>query len=161
MAAFQYRLQQVFELRERKKKEQEQRVIQARRHVREVEQAIQQKKDEIRSVRDHMLKSPHTMMASHDEYLYVLNQELDKLYQDLDAAKQQLAYEQQMLQKAQADVEALLKHKDKALEEWQEEQKRIEMKQLDEVASQRFFRAQQAALDEETEDLNNLLNSLE
>ncbi len=148
MARFIYRLQKVFEMRERKKKAQEQRVAEARKRVREVETAIEEKKNEIRMIRKNMLASPHTLMAAHDEYLHHLNQQLDQLYEDLEVVKQELEHERQLLIKAQAELEALIKHKEKVYEEWLEEEKRQEMKRLDEVAGQRYFRAQQLELEE-------------
>lgn len=158
MARFVYRLQKVFELRERKKKEQEQRVIEAQKRVTDIENAIEEKKNEIRLIRKNMLASPHTLMAAHDDYIHLLNQQLDELYQDLEIAKQQLAHEKKLLIKAQADLEALVKHKEKAMEEWLEEQKHKEMKQLDEVATQRYFRAQQEQMwEDEEEEARRLL----
>lgn len=141
MARFVYRLQKVFELRERKKKEQEQRVIDAQKRVREVETSIEEKKHEITMVRKNMLASPHIMMAAHDEFIHHLNGQLEQLYQDLNRAKDALALERQLLIKAQADMEALIKHKEKARDEWKEEEKKLEMKMLDEIAGQRYFRA--------------------
>lgn len=142
MARFVYRLQKVFELRERRKKEQEQHVIDAQKRVREVEVAIEEKKDEIRDVQKNMLASPHTLMAAHDSFLHHLNGQLEQLHEDLSYAQSELDYERQLLIKAQADLEALVKHKEKAREEWLEEEKKLEMKRLDEVAGQRYFRAQ-------------------
>lgn len=141
MARFVYRLQKVFELRERKKKEHEQRVIDAQKRVRDVETAIEDKKNEIRMVRKNMLASPHTLMAAHDQFIHHLNDQLEQLYDDLARAKEALEYERQLLIKAQADLEALVKHKEKAREEWLEEEKKLELKMLDEIAGQRYFRA--------------------
>lgn len=155
MAGFQYRLQKVYEIRERKKKEQEQRVIVAQRKVKEIEDAIDQKKNEIRLLHQNMMASlatNHTMVDAHDQYIHKLNMELDELYIDLERAKQELEEEKKKLVKAQQDLEALIKHKDKMYEEWQEEQKQKELKQLNEIAGQRYFRAQQKALEEELED---------
>jgi flagellar export protein FliJ len=150
MARFVYRLQKVFELRERRKKEQEQRVVDAQKRVREVEVAIEEKKDEIRDVQKNMLASPHTLMAAHDSFLYHLNGQLEQLHGDLAYAQSELDYERQLLIKAQADLEALVKHKEKAREEWLEEEKKLEMKRLDEVAGQRYFRAQLEKFEEDT-----------
>jgi flagellar protein FliJ len=141
MARFVYRLQKVFELRERKKKEHEQRVIDAQKRVREVETAIEEKRNEIRMVHRNMLASPHTMMAAHDQFIHHLNDQLEELFQELIRAKTALEYERQLLIKAQADLEALVKHQEKAKEEWLEDEKRREMKMLDEIAGQRYFRA--------------------
>lgn len=148
MARFAYRLQKVFELRERKKKQQEQRVIEAQRHVRDIELAIEEKKNEMRIVQQNMRTAPHTLMTAHDDFLQHLNIQLDMLYDDLRQAQAILEEERKLLIKAQADLEALNKHKEKAREEWLEEEKRQEMKVLDEVGGQRYFRAQlQAAED--------------
>lgn len=152
MARFVYRLQKIFELRERRVKQQEQRVIEARRHVQEIEAAIEEKKNEIRLLRQNMLTAPHTLMSSHDEYIHKCNHDLDQLYDDLEAAKRRLREETQLLVKYQSELEALEKHKEKSREAWFEEQKRLEMKQLDEVASQRFFRAREADREEAYED---------
>ncbi|WP_373532426.1 flagellar export protein FliJ [Vampirovibrio sp.] len=154
MARFIYRLQKVFELRERRKKEQEQRVIEAQKRVREAEMAIEEKKTEIRDIQKNMLASPHTLMAAHDSFLHHLNGQLELLQVSLEQAKAALSYERQLLIKAQADLEALIKHKEKAREEWLEEEKKLEMKRLDEVAGQRYFRAQfEKAEDEALEAL--------
>jgi flagellar FliJ protein len=161
MARFVYRLQKVYELRERKKKEQEQRVIDAQKRVREAEDAVQAKKEEIRETRKSMLSSAHTLMAIHDEFLHRLNQQLDALYEELEMAKRRLEHERQLLIKAQADLEALVKHKEKAHEEWLEEEKRLEMKQLDEIAGQRYFRAQQAKMEELLEEEQARLDNAE
>jgi flagellar FliJ protein len=152
MARFVYRLQKVYELRERKKKAQEQRVIEAQKKVREVEATIAEKKDELRNTRKNMMSSPHILMATYDQYIYILNQKLELLNFDLMFAKQALEYERQLLVKAQADLEALVKHRDKMREEWLEEEKRLELKMLDEVAGQRYFRAQLAELEEQEFD---------
>lgn len=149
MARFVYRLQKVYELRERKKKEQERRVQEARARVVQIEQAILAKKHEIRVLRQNMLTAPHVLMEAHDIYIHMLNEQLEQLYRDLEMAKQQLEYERQLLIKAQAELEALVKHKEKTYAEFLEEEKRAEMKRLDEVASQRYFRAQQEKLQEE------------
>jgi len=148
MARFVYRLKKVFELRERKKKEQEQRVIEAQKRVREVEIAIEEKQNEIRMVHKSMMTSAHTLMAAHDQFIHHLHEQLTELFDQLVRAKAGLAYERELLVKAQADLEALVKHQEKAHEEWLENEKRLEMKMLDEVAGQRYFRAK---LQEEVE----------
>lgn len=149
MARFVYRLQKVFEIRERKKKEHEQRVADAQQRVREIETAIEEKQNEIRMVRKNMMSSHHMLMLAHDEYVHHETQKLEELYKALDFARQQLEHERQLLIQAQTELEALVKHKEKALEEWKEEEKRLEMKILDEVAGQRYFRQQSQAEESE------------
>lgn len=152
MARFVYRLQKVFELRERKKKEQEQRVIDAQKAVRKVEAAIEEKRKELATVRQHMLTAPHTMMEAHDAYMHLLHQKLEDLRTDLQRANSKLSQERQLLIKAQADMEALIKHREKMQEEWREEENRQELKRLDEVAGQRFFRAKLNNAEEDAAD---------
>lgn len=160
MAKFKYRLQKVFELRERRKKEQEDRVVKAQNRVREVENMIQQKKNEIALQKQNMITllqenkmiAAHTLMGVTDDYIQKLYKDLDDLFVQLQTAKDELAWEKQMLLKAHAELEALVKHKEKSLEEWKEEEKQKEMKQLDEVAGQRYFRAQQDRMLEDLED---------
>lgn len=146
---FVYRLQKVYELRERKKKEQERRVQRARERLRQVEHAIELKKTEIRQVRQNMLTTSHLLLESHDIYLQKLNDDITKLNEERVIAQNQLDYEMQLLIKAQADLEALNKHKERSHEEWIEEEKQKELKLMDEIAGQRYFRNQEAVeLDE-------------
>ncbi len=149
MAPFIYRLQKVYELRERKKKQQELLVIEAVARVQAVETSISEKKNEIRLLRQNMLSSPHTLMSMHDEFIHGLNHDLDQLYVDLQEAKEHLARERELLIKAEAELEALEKHKEKTYEAWLEDEKRLDLKRLDEVASQRFFRNQLEELERE------------
>lgn len=151
MAAFKYRLKQVYNLRERKKKEQEQRVAEAQAKVRQIELKVEEKKQEIRSVRQSMLVIHHTLMTATDRFLEKLDQDMVFLLEDLRDANKELEFQRTLLIKAQADLEALVKHREKMYEEWQEEEKKREMKQLDEVAGQRYFRAQQVQMQEEME----------
>lgn len=151
MAAFKYRLKQVYNLRERKKKEQEQRVAEAQAKVRQIELKVEEKKQEIRTVRQSMLVVHHTLMPATDRFLEKLNEDMVFLLEDLQDANKELEFQRELLIKAQADLEALVKHREKMYEEWQEEEKKREMKQLDEVAGQRYFRAQQLQMQEELE----------
>lgn len=149
---FVYRLQKVQELRERRKQEQERRVQKARERVREVEKAIESKKAEIRQVRDNMLVAGHMMLQASDMFLQRLQEQLQTLYEDLERAKQELEYQMQLLIKAQAELEALNKHREKAYEEYLEEEKQKELKLMDEIAGQRYFRKQLENADTEAMD---------
>jgi flagellar export protein FliJ len=142
MARFVYRLQKVYALRERKVKQQEQRVVEAQNRVNAIIADIEAKKNEVRLLAENMAQSHHTLLAAHDAFIHDLHQVIDRRYQDLAMAKQELALEKQRLVEYQAELEALVKHRDKQKEAWQAEQNMLEMKQLDEVGSQRYFRAQ-------------------
>jgi flagellar protein FliJ len=140
MARFVYRLQKVYELRERHKKEQEQRVNEAVALTRKAEVQKQAKLQEIQTLVEELRRTPPMMMEMGIKYKEKLKEQLvqlEEVYQD--ALRNQQAEEAKLAEAHQA-LEALEKHKEKCKEEWQEEQKIIEMKQLDEVGSQRYFR---------------------
>ena len=142
---FRYRSQRVQQLRERKKEEQERRVQKARERVRQIQRAIEAKKQEIKQVRHSMMTSSHMLLDTHDKYLEKLNIELQQLQQDLIAAEEQLKIEMDKLIVAQAELEAILKHRQRQLEEYNEEEKQRELKLMDEIGGQRFFRTKEAA----------------
>jgi flagellar export protein FliJ len=148
MARFVYRLQKVYEMRERKKKEQEQRVNEARAFLRQQEARKQAILLEIEAVRQHMEISHHTMMQAHDAFLHKLALDQKQAEQDILTAQEQLQQEEQALQVCHQELEALVKHKEGARQEWLEEEKAIEMKMLDEIAGQRYFRNKAANAEE-------------
>lgn len=148
MAKFQYRLQKVVEIRERKVKQQEQKVIEARARVQDAVQRVVHKKQEIVDAQKHMMTSLNTMMVFHDKFIHRCYEELEVLVYEKQEADAYLLEQGKILIKFQADVEALVKHKEKAFEEWKDEEKRAEMKIMDEVASQRYFRAKLAEEEE-------------
>lgn len=141
MAKFQYRLQKVVEIRERRVKEQEQRVIEAKRALAEVDERIAKQKREIKLAQQSMRTASHMLLSSHDDFIHHGFEKLDALFEERKEAEHRVLEEAKILAQFQADVEALEKHKEKALEVWKEEEKQKEMRILDEVATQRFFRA--------------------
>lgn len=150
--AFRYRLQKIYDLRERRLRAQEKRVREAADAVEAAQAAENAKRQDITKTQAERLQAHHMQWTLYDKWLRKLDRELDRLIEETHAAKRHLDEEREKLLKAQADLEALNKHRDRAKEEWQEEEKQREMKQLDEVATQRYFRATQAAQLEEIED---------
>jgi flagellar export protein FliJ len=144
MARFVYRLQKVFELRERKKKQQEQRVLEAQAAVKTAELVLEQHYQKLEELAVFMKTAPPSFYENYDRYKEQQKLEEAQLKQNIQFAEENLAHQKQLLIKAQADVEALVKHKEKAREEWLEEEKYREMKQLDEIGGQRYFRQQDA-----------------
>jgi flagellar export protein FliJ len=140
MGRFVYRLQKVFELRERKKKQQEQRVIEAQNAVKAAEQALATHYKKLEELATFMKTAAPSFYENYDRYKEQQKIEEAQLQQQITMAQDHLALQKQLLIKAQADVEALVKHREKAREEWLTEENYIEMKQLDEVGSQRYFR---------------------
>jgi flagellar export protein FliJ len=145
MARFVYRLQKVYELRERKKKEQEQRVQEAQAVVRAAEARLQANLQEQAGVIEQMRISPPMMLEMGDRFLQRLREKHVELRAEKEVAQQKLKEEEDLLQVRHKELEALEKHKERCLEEWKEEEKAIEMKMLDEIGSQRYFRNQQEA----------------
>jgi flagellar export protein FliJ len=145
MARFVYRLQKVYELRERKKKEQEQRVQEAQAAVRAAEARLQANLQEQAGVIEQMRISPPMMLEMGDRFLQRLREKHVELRQEKEVAQQKLKEEEDLLKIRHQELEALEKHKERCLEEWKEEEKAIEMKMLDEIGSQRYFRNQQEA----------------
>jgi flagellar export protein FliJ len=160
MARFVYRLQKVLEMRERKVKEQEQVVIEAKKFLAVAQQKVVSKQQEIRSAQQSMHAGPHTLLAMHDRFIHRSMQELETLQQECYQAERRVIEEAKRLIQYQAEMEALVKHKDKAYDEWKEEEKRAEMKVLDEVATQRFFRAKLSREIDEALDLATAMEEL-
>ncbi len=137
---FRYRLQNIYNMRERKKKEQEQVVNEAQNAVRKVQVRLDAKVAEREDVR-HQRKTVNPMMLDNiDKLLVRYAEQIAEIKVELDEANRLLKEEEDKLAICRQELEALEKHREKAKEEWLEEEKIAEMKMLDEVASQRYFR---------------------
>jgi flagellar protein FliJ len=148
MARFVYRLQKVYEIRERRKKEQEQVVLKAQQAVQEALASVQEVEVIVTQLLQAMQTAHYSELANYDAFVHKQQKVLQMRRKRLNHLEQALDKEKQELQRRQQELEALEKHKEKAREEWQEEEKAAEMKMLDEIASQRYFRQQQANLEE-------------
>jgi flagellar export protein FliJ len=127
-------------MRERKKKEQEQVVNEAQNAVRKVQVRLDAKVSEREDVR-HQRKTINPMMLDTiDKLLVRYAEQIVEIKTELDEANRILKEEEEKLAICRQELEALEKHKERAKEEWLEEEKQAEMKMLDEVASQRYFR---------------------
>lgn len=150
---FRYRLQKVLDFRVRKKEEQLQQVLKAKAEVDRVQGLIDANQQEINGVIHTMrCTTDYRMMDAYDKYLkhlYVKGEELEVLKQE---AIQQLEIEKEKLVECEKEVKVLEKHKEKALEAYKEEEKQIEMKQLSEVAVQKYFQRSRDRKEEEGED---------
>ncbi|XVJ50639.1 MAG: flagellar export protein FliJ [Vampirovibrio sp.] len=148
---FRYRLQNIYNLRERKKKEQEQVVNEAQNKCRKIQARIDAKYAEREDVRHQRKTIDPMMLNTIDALLVHLATQILAIKEELEEAQRILKEEEDKLAVCRQELEALEKHKERALEEWKEEEKQAEMKQLDEVASQRYFRqmveAAQEAID--------------
>ncbi len=137
---FRYRLQNIYNLRERKKKEQEQVVNEAQNAVRKVQVRLDAKVAEREEVR-HQRKTINPMMLDNiDKLLVRYAEQILEIKTELSEANRILKEEEEKLAICRQELEALEKHRERAREEWLEEEEQAEMKMLDEVASQRYFR---------------------
>lgn len=151
---FIYRLQKVLIFRMQKRDEQIEVVKLAEQEVQRIQAEIDKKKQEIFGVKQNMFKSHHTMMEAHDHYIKYLYDLIEKLEFDKQEAIKQLEAEKEKLLELEKAVKVLEKHKEKAKEAYLEEEKKIEMKRLDEVAGVKHYRKTlEAKLDAEEEEL--------
>ena len=150
---FRYRLQKMLDFRIRKKEEQLQEVIKAKNEVDRIQGLIDANNEEISGVIYTMRNtSDYRQMDLYDKYLkhlYVKGEELEKQKQE---ALQALEIEKQKLVEREKEVKVLKKHKERALEVYREEEKQKEIKELSEVAVQKYFQKTKEKKEEEGED---------
>jgi flagellar export protein FliJ len=137
---FRYRLQNIYNMRERKLKEQEQVVNEAQNTCRKIQARIDAKYAERDDVRHQRKTIDPMMLKSIDDLLIHLATQIASIKEELVEAQRILKEEEDKLAICRQEVEALEKHKERCKEEWLEEEKQAEMKMLDEVGSQRYFR---------------------
>ena len=151
---FRYRLQKMLDFRIRKKEEQLQEVIKAKNEVDRIQGLIDANNEEISGVIYTMRNtSDYRQMDLYDKYLkhlYVKGEELEKQKQE---ALQALEVEKQKLVEREKEVKVLEKHKERALETYKEEEKQKEIKELSEVAVQKYFQKTKEKKEDEGEDI--------
>ncbi len=151
---FRYRLQKVLDFRIKKKEEQLQQVIKAKNEVDRIQGLIDDNNREIAGV----IQTMHTttdfrMMDSYDKYLKHLYEKGEELEKQKIEAEKALEIEKQKLVECEKEVKVLEKHKEKMIEAYNEEQKQIEIKQLSEVAVQKYFQKTREKKEDEGEDI--------
>jgi len=146
---FRYRLQKVIEFRIRKKEEQLQVVIKAQAEVARIEGLIEQNKQAIIQTRQDMRSANPIMYESYDNFLHHLYEVGEQLEVQKQEAIKRLEEEKKILIEREKDVKILEKHKEKMKEAYIAEEKAAELKQLSEVAVQKYF-AKTKANEEET-----------
>ncbi len=149
---FRYRLQNIYNMRERKLKEQEQVVNDAQNNCRKIQARIDAKYAERDDVRHQRKTIDPMMLKSIDDLLVHLATQIASIKEELVEAQRILKEEEDKLAICRQEVEALEKHKERCKEEWLEEEKQAEMKMLDEVGSQRYFRQMIEAAQEAIEN---------
>ena len=137
---FRYRLQKVLNFRIQKKDEQLEVVKKAEQEVIRIQGVIDENKNTVSVLRQNMYSAPHTMMESYDNYLKHLYKVIEGLEEEKQDAIKVLNEERELLAELEKGVKVLEKHKEKAKEAYLLEEKKAEMKMLDEVAGVRHFR---------------------
>ena len=149
---FRYRLQQFLEIRIRKKEEQLQEVIKAQSEVDRIELLIIKNNKDIQDTRVNMRKSDPMMYEGFDNFLKHLYEIGEQLELEKQEAIKKLEEEKEKLREREKEVNVLEKHKEHKREEYLQEQKALELKQLNEIGAQKHFAKTQEKQEEEMLD---------
>ncbi len=153
---FRYRMQKILEIRIRKKDEQLQAVIRAQEEVNRIELLIIKNMEQIKEVTSQMRSADPMMYEHYDNFIKHLWEEDEKLNNQKQEAIEALEKEKELLKLREQEVNVLEKHKEHQREEYIKEQKALEMKELNEIGSQKFFIRNREKLEEqELEELYN------
>lgn len=136
---FKYRLERVLSFRIMKKKEQEEAVKRAEAEVRRIQSEIDKTKNSITVLNQSRFSAPHMMMENYDNYIKYLYDKVDELEEEKRYAILRLEEEKVKLAERDRDVKILEKHKERAYQEYKEEERKTEMKILDEVAGVKHY----------------------
>ena len=136
---FRYRLQKILDFRIRKKEEQLQNVRNAQALVLKIEGLIDRNNKEIAATRTNMRQADFSMYEAYDNYLKHLYVKGENLEADRQKAQEALDEEKDKLRELEKAVKVLEKHK--------------ELKQLSEVAIQKYFAKTRQQQEEELQEL--------
>ena len=153
---FRYRMQKILEIRIRKKEEQMQAVIRAQDEVNRIELLIIKNLEQIKELTLQMRSAEPMMLERYDTFIKHLWQEDEKLKNQKREAEAVLEKEKELLKQREQEVSVLEKHKEHQKEDYIKEQKALELKELNEIGSQKFFiRSREQKEESELEELNN------
>ncbi len=157
---FKYRLQKILDLRIRKKEEQLQVVIKAQEEVQKIEFLIIENLEQIKNLSLQMRQADPMMLNQYDKFIKHLWEQDEKLKTQKQEALEVLKKETDLLRIKEQEVNVLEKHKENQKEEYIKEQKALELKELNEIGSQKYFiRNREKLIEEEQEELNAAQNS--
>ena len=146
---FRYRLQKILEIRIRKKEEQLQVVIKAQEEVQRIELLIIQNLEQIQKLTREMRSANPMMYEQYDKYIKHLWEEDKKLQEQKQEAIRVLEHEKEILRIKEQEVNVLEKHKEHQKEDYIKEEKARELKELNEIGSQKFFIKNREAREEQ------------
>lgn len=156
---FKYRLQKILDLRIRKKEEQLQVVIKAQEEVQKIEFLIIENLEQIKNLSLQMRQADPMMLNQYDKFIKHLWEQDEKLKTQKQEALEVLKKETDLLRIKEQEVNVLEKHKENQKEEYIKEQKALELKELNEIGSQKYFiRNREKLIEEEQEELNAASN---
>ena len=161
---FRYRMQKILEIRIRKKEEQLQAVIKAQEEVDRIEGLIIKNLEQIESLNKQKKMANPMMYEQYDNFIRHLWEEDEKLKQQKEEAIKQLEQEKELLKVKEQEVNVLEKHKEHKKEEYIQEEKAQELKQLNEIASQKYYiknkeMLEELELEEMIKNANNSANN--
>lgn len=146
---FRYRLQKILEIRIRKKEEQLQVVIKAQEEVRRIELLILENLEQIQKLTREMRTADPMMYEQYDKFIKHLWEEDKKLQIQKQEAIEVLEKEKEILRIKEQEVNVLEKHKEHQKEDYIKEEKARELKELNEIGSQKFFIKNREAREEQ------------
>ncbi len=146
---FSYRLQKVLDFRIREKEKQLLVVQEAQQRVYEAEQAIIKNNEEIELTIKNKRVADFRLMEYYDKYLHHLWDKAEELEVHRQEMQKELDKEVATLTYMEQRVKVLEKHKEHLKEEYEYQQKQIEMKQFSEIGIQRFFQRKTEEMEEE------------
>ena len=149
---FTYRLQKILEIRIRKKEEQIQAVLKAQNEVNRIELLIVQNLEQIQKSTEEMKSADPMMFEYYDNFIKHLWKQDEKLKEEKQQAINVLEQEKELLKKREQEVNVLEKHKEHQKEDYIQEQKKLELKTLNEVGSQKAFIRRKEKQEEENAD---------
>lgn len=149
---FKYRLDKVLKYRIQRRDEQLNVVVLAQREVQRIQAEIDKNKNSVALLRKTIRSAHHTLMENYDIYI----KHLDEIIAQLEIQKQEaidiLNKEKEKLEEYEKEVKVLEKHREKLLEQYKEEEKKAEMKILNEVAGQKHYAKTQERIKEQIEE---------
>lgn len=154
---FRYRLQKILEIRIRKKEEQLQAVIKAQEEVDRIELLIIKNLEQIKNLQAQMRQADPMMFNQYDSFIKHLWEEDKKFKIQKQEAIEALNKEKELLKIREQEVNVLEKHKEHQKEDYIKEQKAQELKELNEIGSQKYFIRNREK--QEEEQLEELLNA--
>jgi len=153
-------MQKILEIRIRKKEEQLQAVIRAQDEVNRIELLIIENLNQIKELTAQMRAANPMMYENYDNFIKHLWEEDEKLKNQKKEAEIALEKEKELLRLREQEVNVLEKHKEHQREDYIKEQKMLEMKELNEIGSQKFYIRNKENLElQELEELNNANNA--